>query len=183
MKKSLIVASVVAFSLVSANTFAADAGAYVGASLGKTSSSAFDDFETLPGVSVDDNDTGYKIFAGYKFNTNFSVEGSYTDLGEISATDGIDKVSASVDTFGVAAVGTLPVNESFGVFAKVGYQAWNVDLKATGMSTQSDDGSDVFYGVGAAYNMEAISIRGEFERYDIDGENFDMLSLGIAYNF
>ncbi|MBN0989862.1 porin family protein [Amphritea pacifica] len=184
MKKSLLAASVAAaISLASVNAFAADDGLYVGASIGKTSSSALDDLDSIPGVSVDDSDTGYKLFAGYNFTSNIALEGFYTDLGQISATDGINKVVASMSSVGVAAVGTLPVNDSFGVFAKVGYQAWNARVKETGMSLVRGDGTDVVYGIGASYNLDVVSIRGELERYDLDGDGVNLLSLGVAFNF
>ena len=47
-----------------------------------------------------------------------------------------------------------------------------------------DDGTDLFYGVGANYRVQnnwAVTI--EYERYDIDDNPTDLLSLGINYLF
>jgi OOP family OmpA-OmpF porin len=184
MKNTLLAASIVAaVSFVSVNTYAADTGGYIGASFGQTSSDALDDLESIPGVSVDDSDTGYKIFAGYSFNANFAIEGFYTDLGEISATNGVTTASVSLDSLGVAGLAILPLNDDFGLFAKVGYQRWDAELKATGVSSTNEDGSDAVLGLGVTYDVQNVSLRGEFERYAIDGDDVDLLSVGIAYNF
>lgn len=184
MKKTIFAASIAtAVSLASFNTYAADIGGYVGASFGKTTSDALDDLNDIPGVSVDDSDTGYKLFAGYNFNANFAVEGFYADLGEISATDGVYKFSVDTDSLGVAILGKLPVGEKAEVFAKVGYQRWGAKLSENGTKIADDDGSDVIYGIGAAYNINNVSIRAEFERFALDNEDVNLLSLGLAYNF
>lgn len=185
MKKTLLAASMVAaVSLASANTYAADEmGGYVGGSFGKTTSDALDYLDAIAGVSVDDSDTGYKVFAGYNFNANFAVEGFYADLGEISATDGVDKISVDVDSLGVALLGKLPVGEKAEVFAKVGYQIWDAEMSENGTKIADDDGSDVMYGIGAAYNINNVSIRAEYERFALDDEDVNLLSVGVAYNF
>ena len=47
-----------------------------------------------------------------------------------------------------------------------------------------DDGTDVVYGLGAAYNItQNLSVRGEWERYDFDGDDVDLLSVGLAWAF
>ena len=84
--------------------------------------------------SCDDNDNGWKIFAGYQFTPNWGIEGAYVDLGEFTANytlqgDAlVDSVpvsvfgtahgKATVDGFSLALTGTAPYSDNFAVFAK-----------------------------------------------------------------
>nr|WP_320136265.1 outer membrane beta-barrel protein [uncultured Amphritea sp.] len=187
MNKFLLAASVAAaVSLTSINAYSADAsGGYVGVSLGHSTSDALDELDDVSGVSVDDSDTGYKVFGGYNINANFAVEGFYADLGELSATDGVNKAKVESDTFGAALLAKLPVGEKAEVFAKLGYQFWDADASVNGddIDLGDDDGSDAVYGVGAAYKFNNVSIRVEYERFELDSEDVDLLSAGFAYNF
>ncbi|MHB1241067.1 MAG: hypothetical protein ACYC18_11270 [Gammaproteobacteria bacterium] len=64
---------------------------YVGVNLGQSdwhaSSGDLDAALAGAGVtaisSVDDTDFAYKLFAGYRFNPNFALEGGYVDLGSL----------------------------------------------------------------------------------------------------
>jgi OmpA-OmpF porin, OOP family len=196
---ALLAASAASFTV---NAEVNQPGFYLGGSVGYTSVDwdTLDDIEDL-GASVDDNDIGYKLFAGYRINKFFAVEGFYADLGEATAeTSGFvggnpAQASADInaDTFGLAALAIYPINDNFEVFGKVGFNSWNADAKANvqipadGVNeteSESDDGTDPMYGVGAAYIFNNnLSLRVEFERYELDDANVDMASAGIAYKF
>lgn len=185
MNKFLLAASVAAaVSLASINAYSADAaGGYLGVSLGHSTSDALDELNDISGVSVDDSDTGYKVFAGYNINANFAVEGFYADLGELSATFGGNKAKVESDTFGAALLAKLPLGEKAEVFAKLGYQFWDAEASVNSYDLADDDGSDAVYGIGAAYRFNNVSIRAEYERFELDSEDVDLLSAGVAYNF
>lgn len=111
-----------------------------------------DDLGGLGFTNCDDEDTGIKIFGGYKFNPNFGVEASWVDLGEVSVAGPGGSASFAVDGFGLAAVGMIPLNERFGVFGKVGLYMW--DVSGGGLATGiSDDGSDIMFGAGVNWNL------------------------------
>ncbi|HWH47918.1 MAG TPA: outer membrane beta-barrel protein [Burkholderiales bacterium] len=155
---------------------------YIGAGAGITTVDVCDDLSG-PGISCDDKDTGLKIFGGFKFNPNFGVEASWVDLGEVSASGPGGSASVEVDGFGVAAVGMIPINPQFGVFGKLGAYMWD----ATGggaASGASDDGTDIMFGAGVNWNFSShFGLRAEWERFDIDGDDIDFLSIGAQYNF
>lgn len=187
MKKTFITVFVVASAAFSsANIYAADAmGGYAGVSIGQSDSGALNR-SAAPGVSIDDNDIGYKFFAGYNFNANFAVEGFYADLGETSATNGVQTVTAAVDTIGLTLLAKLPVSEEAEVFVKLGYQHWDAKGTSDGATVimAEEEGSEAMYGVGATYTFENLAIRAEYENYGILlDEEVSLLSVGLIYNF
>lgn len=185
MKKILLAVSVAAaFSLSSVSAFAAnDVGGYVGVSVGYVTTDALDELETIPGVSVDDSDTAFKVYAGYNYSANWGVEAFYADLGDLSATDGVDKFGLDAKSLGLALLAKLPVGEQSEVFVKLGYQRWDADVTLNGSVFAKGDDTDVMFGIGAAYAVDSVSIRAELERYVLDDADFDVLSVGVSYKF
>ena len=166
----------------------AGAQGYIGVGAGITSVDICDEIIALGATSCDDEDTGLKLFGGYKFNPNFAVEGAWIDLGEISASDGVVTVTEEVDGFQLAAVGIIPINPQFGIFGKVGVYMWDVSATASapgfGSASASDDGTDIMFGAGANWNFsKQFGLRAEWERFDIDGDDVDFLSIGAQFNF
>lgn len=212
LRKTVIAALLIGSGVVASNVMAADAsGWYAGASLGSSSI----DVDTNEAVAAalaagfatatataDTNDTAYKLFAGYKVNRNFAVEGGYTDLGKASismvTTGPVASINAEAKAtvWEVNLVGILPINESFSVFGKLGYHWDDVNAKAaaisggTGVAISEDySGNDFKFGVGAEYNINKnVGLRLEFERYNSladgsSGTDVDVASLGMAYRF
>jgi OOP family OmpA-OmpF porin len=159
----------------------ADQGFYAGASFTQTEADG-----TCPsGFSCDFKDSGFKIFGGYRFNRNFAAEAFYADHGEISVKVGTVSAKAESSTFGVAALGILPLGSNFELFGKLGIGSTSVDATASapGVSAgASDSGSDILFGVGAAYNFTRnLGVRAEYERFN-DSE-INVLSIGVQYRF
>ncbi|MEH6629106.1 MAG: outer membrane beta-barrel protein [Motiliproteus sp.] len=167
-------------------TVANAAGGYIGGSFGQTElevSSADKAALATAGVSLDDTDTGFKIFGGYRYNDNIAVEVFYTDLGEATVSSGANFAKIESDTLGVALMGIIPLNTNIELFAKAGFHAWDAEASSNVGLSGSDDGTDLVYGVGAAYNMQKASLRAEFERYELEEEEVDMISVGLTFNF
>jgi len=190
-----------------ASAQAADTGFYVGGSLGQSEVSDFSgaDFDAelntwglTSSTSTDDTDTGWKAFAGYRIMKYLAVEGAYTDFGEFTAHSSITAPSAGIvntnieaEAWTISALGILPLADNFSLFARLGVNLWNVDISARGTGSgvaasesDSDDGTEWVYGVGAAFNItKNLSVRGEWERYDFDDADIDLLSAGLSWNF
>ena len=172
----LLPASLLAFSAPAAAQ--ADAGWYVGAAYGMTSVDV--DTSALPGVSIDDSDSGFKIYGGFQFNKYLGAEVGYVDFGKFPVTAG-STGELSVSAVTVAAVGTLPLNENFALFGKAGLWSWSSDSSLPG--TTGTDGNDVFIGAGLRYNFNRNwGLTLEVERYDSD-DSITMTSLGLRYKF
>lgn len=158
-----------------------DTGWYVGGSIGQSEA----DGSCPTGFSCDLKDTEWKIFGGYRLMRHFAVEGFYADHGEITVKTGAVTATAQSSTFGVAAVGILPLGGNFELFGKLGVGSTSVDASATapGVSAgASESGSDILFGVGAVYNFTRnLGVRAEYERYN-DSE-INVLSIGVQYRF
>jgi hypothetical protein len=166
---------------------AGESGGYIGGSVGTATVEAYVDDGQIPGVPpFDEEETGWKIFAGYNFGItpifDLGIEGSYVNFGNPSGTVQDIPVGIEVtgfDLFGVIGFDIGPV----GVFGKVGYLYWDADALVADLS-ESFDGSDIAYGAGLRFNLGSLEIRGEYELFDIeDAEDVSMWSLGLAYHF
>jgi OOP family OmpA-OmpF porin len=155
-----------------------DAGWYIGGAYGMTSFSV--DTSALPGATLDDSDTGFKIFGGFQFNKHLGAEVGYVDFGKVGVS-GSATGDVGVTAYTVAGVGTLPLNESFALFGKVGMWAWTSKSSIAG--TSGDSGSDVFYGIGGRYNLSKNwGLTLELEQYDSD-DSVTLTSFGVRYKF
>jgi OOP family OmpA-OmpF porin len=159
---------------------AADNGFYLGGSVGQVNLK-IDDLTggALPDDDFDSDDTAFKLIAGMRPLDWFGVEAAYVNFGEPEDTVLGQQLKADGDGISAFAVGFLatgPVD----LFAKVGLIAW--DSKITG-GAFDDDGSDLAYGAGAQFRVLGLSIRAEYEKFDISDVDLDMISVGLTYTF
>ena len=212
--KRIALALAVALGLASMPTLAADPGFYVGAGIGQFSTEIDElslvedgESESVP-LGFDDDDTGFKVFAGYQFLTWLGAEIGYVDGGTASESYsdpdlGSLKLEADVSALTIAAVGTLPIGDMFELYGKLGMAFWEGDLAftATGAicdelqaigescsASDSDDGEDFYYGIGAGINIgERFNVRIEYEVFEIDPQDVDadgtFLSASAVYRF
>ena len=169
-------------------------GAYVGAGV-IGSRHTFD----VPGAISSDSKSGNKlsgkVFGGYDLDKTWSIEGGYADLGSSSysysdAAGAMGHLDASSHSFYGAAKGTIPLNEQFGLFGKLGVARNHVSVNGTGAATsltQIDDKTDLYAAVGGQYNLnKKVALTVEYERF---GKNNDLgnkasaISAGARYNF
>ncbi|MDN3651285.1 outer membrane beta-barrel protein [Thalassotalea ponticola] len=197
-------------SVAHAESVDADNTMYVGGFIGQaTYDLASNDF----GVdSFDDSDTSFKLIGGYQINAYISIEGGYTNLGELtfslSESVGLEVIgggtfdtlidgSVEVDGLIINVVGSYPVAEQVSIYAKVGMFSWDSQLESymefnssdpqipseSFSVSESEDGSDVFYGLGLTYHWNDISFRAEYELFESDSDQIDVFSIGAVYNF
>lgn len=168
-----------------------DRSFYVGGSLGQAEAGNWCDTSGtgLGLASCDDEDTGWKAFAGYRFSRNLAVEASYINFGDYTATVTFGGASATVNAdataWGLAAVGIFPVSERFDLFGKLGFVRGETeaDVVIGGTTvTVGDDGTEMHYGFGATYNLSRnLGIRAEWE--NVNDADLSLLSLGVQYRF
>jgi hypothetical protein len=164
-------------SLLLAPAAYADSGFFIGGAYG-----TLDIDET--GSSFDEDSAPYKIMAGYIFDmpvVDIAIEAAYNDFG--SQEGDVLLVPAEVDATGLSAFVVGGVDFGiFGLFAKAGVVSWDADLDVGGLS-DSDDGTDPAYGVGARLTFSSIEARLEYEVFDFDDVDVDMVSLGVIWRF
>ena len=218
LRTKLIVSSLAALVLAggSVAALAADSGWYAGVGVGGSKAKDFPsaaevdamllaDYGIVATSTADDTGTAWKLFAGYRFNKNFALEGGYADLGK-ATFDSIVTVPAAgtvslawkAKAWSLAAVGILPVTDQFEVFGKVGAHRWDLDASVAvaggggaAAGSADDSGSSWLYGVGASYSFtKNMAVRAEWERYGKVGDedntgrsDIDVWSLGIQYKF
>ncbi len=183
----ILIVLLAALSLGSAPAISQDAGGYVGFNFGQSKAKDFCEGAT----TCDDKDTALSIFAGYQINKNLGVEFGYTDLGEASASGPVFGIpvtaTGEVSGFEFSAVGTIPLNQQFSLYGKLGFFMWDADLKGTvgGIPVSvSDDGTDLTFAFGARYSFtKNVSAQLQWQRYEIDDGDIDVIGLGLLFRF
>ena len=131
----------------------------------------------LPGF---DNPTGVELIIGGDINRNLSFEASYIDYGE--ADDGIPPVwRVNATGLTVGALFKAPVNANVDLFIKLGLNSWDAELTEDGFGILGqDDGTDIFYGFGAAVWLNNnISLGARYNVYDFDGDDVTMFTVNL----
>jgi len=185
---------------------------YIGVTLGASNANISQEVVPVTGATstvflTDSRDPGFKVFAGYRFNRYFAVEGGYAWLGEFQATTQVTApttgaLNADIRVIGlyIDAVGMLPVGDRFAAFAKVGWlgsetrtfrsTSGTVTLAPGTNMNASTDQANLSYGLGVQYDLEKnVTLRFVWERYikvgDVNtGEfNIDLYSGGLLFRF
>jgi len=170
--KNTLIATAVLTSIGTTTSSFAEGNFYVGAA---ASQSFVDEFY------LDEDDTGGKIFGGYKINEYFAIEGGHFNFGDIR--EGANHLE--VDGISLAVVGSVPLTAKLSAFAKVGAHDWDADATGSVVNQLSNDSdTDVFYGAGVRYAFsDNWTILGEVERYEVEDIDFDVASIGVEFNF
>ena len=201
---------VVLAAIASPYAVADDTGWYGGVNIGQSKAKIDDAHITsnllgggfaTSSISNDDSDTGYKLFAGYKYNKNFAVEGGYFDLGQFGFTAttvpaGTLNGNLKLNGLNLDAVGILPINEKFSAFGRVGmnYAESKDSFSGSGAvnvlnPNPSKREANLKFGAGLQYDFnQSIGMRAEAERYRINDAvgskgDIDVLSVGMVYRF
>jgi len=153
---------------------AADNGLYIGGSIGQSN---VDVNEGL--TQVDGDDTGFKFIVGFRPLDWLAVEANYVDFGKVEA-NALTSESNGVAVFAVGFVPVGPVD----LFAKGGLINYDSEVKLNGSRVFSDDGNELAYGVGVQFRLLSLSVRAEYERFDVEHvDDLNMLSVGLTYTF
>ena len=152
-------------------------------------------------LADDDRSTGYKVFGGYQFDKNFSMEGGVFSLGRfgyhaITTPAGTLDGQAKFRGLNLDLVGTLPVTGSFSVFGRAGltYAEAKDRFAGTGAvvvnnPNPSERAANWKAGVGLQYAFTpALSLRAELERYRVKDAvgnkgDIDLASVGLVFRF
>jgi hypothetical protein len=180
MRKSIKRASaLVALAAFGMSAVAAE-GFYAGAA-GMQSRFDSDQFDV---EDVDEEDTGWKIFAGVRPISGFGVEGAFMQFGEAEAPSVAvgGPFEAKAQAFALFGVGYLPAGP-VELFLKAG--AARIDAEAEVNAVLFEDKEIEFaYGGGVQFNLGQLGLRAEYEKFDTDViGDLDVISLGVAFTF
>jgi opacity protein-like surface antigen len=166
-------------------------GFYVGGGVGQFNA-GIDDVDDVDATvdEWDEEDSAYKVFAGYRLNRFIGIELDYVNLGEPSGevVPGVN-LDSSVDGFAPYVVGTVPLGPYFEAYGRLGYYFYDATTgveDALGNRVQVDEESeDLVWGAGLGANLgEKVNLRFEYERFDLEGlDDADALWLTAAWRF
>lgn len=151
---------------------------------------------------------GYRLYGGYQFSRNITLEGGYADFGRLDAQResvapmlGAASNTFRFSAFYLGAVGIIPLPNRFSLFGKLGtsYGAGASSVSTGGVMPQLLTPADPIprrtewnskYGLGASYEMSnKLGLRFEYERSNSlsDGRigegNVGMWSLGLTKRY
>ena len=163
---------------------------YVGAGIGY---SMTDESSTSGGVTVtiDDEVVSWNVLAGVKFNDYVAVEAFYKDFGDHDLGGSVVVLPGFVipvnageigfDSFGLSVVGSVPLNDTFSIFAKTGVHFWDAEANSIAFSA---DGTDWHVGAGLDVALsENLIIRGEYGYYEFDEIDIQDLTASLVFVF
>jgi len=197
MKRGLAAATLLALASAGTVAHAAenDAGFYVGGGVGQFNVKIDDVDDTNNALErLDDDDTAWKAFVGWRFNPYISLELSYIDFGNpngrATASGSSGDYSAELSGFAPYIIGSFPLGP-VELFGKVGYYFYDVKLSAdiddvTSPDFKSDSSDeDLVYGFGAGITFfEHLHARLEYEKIDSDlFDDADAIWLSGAWRF
>ncbi len=180
-------------------------GSYIGVQVGamNANASASDLDRDLSGrgyvtqSSLDDTDAGFKIYGGYRFESPWALELGYVDLGTVESSVSATPVNPTqfladlADLHPFAGRGVTAAAEYFMIDRpqidfglRAGLWAWSSDTDARaagGLRVDVDEsGVDPFVGADFLVRLSGrTSLRVQYEKYWLDGDDVDFVSLGL----
>jgi hypothetical protein len=160
-------------------------GWYVGAGAGYAQADLKTDITDIGG-----NDVAWKLFGGYRlpqvwlpWNVSAAFDAAIVNLGEVTDNQLGAEFALEIDGIDLSVTGYLPITRRLDLFGKLGMYLWDAELSTGGVTLDEDDGSDLSYGLGLAYQTGGQwGAQLEIEGYDtLDGAV--MGSLSVTYQF
>lgn len=157
-------------------------GWYAGLGIGQSR------YRSYPATSENGRTEGWKVYGGYQFNKYLALEGGYVNLNDVQGVSGNVRTDIATEAWTFGPVLTYPVSNKLSLIARAGAAYMQGEVRTnTGTAVTrrtSDDGYEPFYGVGARYAVfDNLGVRAEWERYDRDDYNIDLLTAGIDLKF
>lgn len=153
---------------------------------------------------VDDKDSAFRVYGGYRFHRHFAAEVGYVDLGRFELRSNVlptGTFDSSMRSRGVdlSVLGLLPIGDRFTLFGRVGVlgartrssfsSSGSVRINE-GSGNDSERSSGALYGVGVMASITPnFDVRVEFTEHrklgdDLSGEfEVQTLAAGVQYRF
>jgi hypothetical protein len=175
-----------AFLLMVSVSVAADPakerGGYIGGAVGITS---FEDDGAFTGANVDDSDTSFLFYGGYKFLKYFSLEGRIISLGSYT----VESIDLDTLAYTLNAVGIIPFgSSSWELFGQIG--AGNINFDASGFADEDETAGSA--GIGVRFSPTenfSLALQGDAYAWEVDvgRSTFDMsiftTQIAVQYIF
>lgn len=145
------------------------------------------------GTTAFPNPGAFRFAAGYNITPMFAVEAGYAMIGNSIIDSNLGGGLTTQETvksssLQVAGVANYAINDTFGVFGKLGLAnskidvTWTSSLGKTG--TVSGSKTALTFGLGGQYNInKQFAIRAQYEDFGKVDVGIKMVSVGGVYNF
>lgn len=143
---------------------------------------------SVAGLTCSNNGTSYTVTAGDMFTRNVGIELAYLDLGRANRAGG----TVSARGLNLAAVGRVPLNDSFALEARVGTTYGVTHVNAATISDVTS-GRDSGFGLGYGVALDVDVTRGirglvGWEQHGLHFEGQGMsqvqnVTVGLGYRF
>jgi OOP family OmpA-OmpF porin len=193
-KKALIVAALgvaAAAPMLAQAQQAQERGGYLGLSAGRADYKDFCDQTGIAG-SCDNADSAWRLFGGFQFNRNLSLELGYANLGAAGA-GGPPEARYDVNAWDLVGVATIAMTPQFGLLLKGGLYHADVEVRGTvGPVTgnASDKNTGLTFGVGAQFLFTRnLGVRLEYQNYSGVGgpgtgeDDVSTVMAGVLWKF
>jgi OOP family OmpA-OmpF porin len=137
---------------------------------------------TAKNIQQDDYKLGGKIYGGYQVNQTWAAEAGYTDFGDHDVANGTSKGNGTY----VAAKATMPINDRFSAYGKVGVQHSERKFNSAAVNLKDTD-TGAYGALGVQYKLnQQVALTAEYERYGKEkdiGAKSNVWTVGAHYNF
>jgi OOP family OmpA-OmpF porin len=137
---------------------------------------------TAKNIQTDDYRTGGKIYGGYQVNQTWGGEAGYTDFGNKDVANGTTKGNS----YYLAAKATMPINEQFSAYGKVGVQRSERKFNSAALNLKDTD-TGAYGALGVQYKLnQQVALTAEYERYGKEkdiGAKSNVWTVGAHYTF
>lgn len=194
---------IAAMLAVAAACCSLDAAAfYYGLGAGQSTDTEWDDRVIQDGsvsaVEIEDQDTSFRMFAGFELAPNLSLEVGYVNFGEHTTQGDSDgsggywsggpaAVESAVDGFDFGLAAAIPLSRELALLGRVGVLSWEGELTFEDPSfteTYRDRGKDLFFGGGIEFRPDGpLALRAEYSRYSVDDIDVDTVTGSLVYRF
>jgi opacity protein-like surface antigen len=158
---------------------------------------------TVTNLAVDDSRIGWKLNVGFDLTENVAIEAGYMDFNDVNVElnpvvsdpgnyfNTAKKIHPnSTEGFTVGSVYHYDLSDNFGLTGSIGLYNWEGDFNTQplngiqSISTDADSGTDVYFGLGGGYQLaEDVTLKIEWEHYQLDDDDAQMWSIGVNYHF
>ena len=178
MLRQIIV--LLASTFVASASLAADNGIYLGVGIAQSNIDA-------EALALDGEDTKYKVIAGIRPLDWLAFEANYVDFGAIETPSGTPsglQAEYKLQGVDVFAVGLFEV-ALVDIYAKAGVVSWNAELESlsSAFADADDDGVDFAYGAGLQLHLGSLSVRAEYEKFEVENADVDLISASVTWTF
>jgi len=133
-------------------------------------------------LGVNDGESAWRLFGGYRAHRNAAVELGFADLGEMT----LGGTPVNSDAWELTGLGILPLSERVSAYGRLGF--YRGEARGGGFI---ENNTDLTFGLGAQYEVNRnLGVRLEWQRYtDFGGGSLgavsdqDVVWLNAVYRF